>query len=42
MNVEISPWGMGKVDPASGICDLIEKAVRPDGGACHRGRLWSS
>jgi len=31
MNVEIDPDGVGEVDPASGICDLIEKAFKSNG-----------
>ena len=42
MNMGMGPCGLVTVDPAIGICDLIEKAIRPDGGACHLGRLWSS
>ena len=32
----------GKVDPVSGICDLIEKTFRSNGGAYPLGRLWRS
>ncbi len=42
MNVEMRPGGLVKIDLVSEICDLIEKAIRPDGGACHLGRLWSN
>lgn len=39
MNMEMYPGGVGKVDLASGICDLIEKACRSDGVACRLGKL---
>jgi hypothetical protein len=41
MNVEMRPGGLVKIDPVSGICDLIEKAFGSDGGACHLGRIGS-
>ncbi len=31
MNVEMGPGGLVKIDPAIGICDLIEKAFGSDG-----------
>ncbi len=42
MIVEMRPGALVKIDPAMGICDLIEKAFGSDGGACHLGGLWSS
>jgi hypothetical protein len=35
--VEMRPGGLVKIDPAIGICDLIEKAVGSDRGVCHPG-----
>ena len=41
MNVEMRPAGLVKIDPATEICDLIEKAFDPEGSACHLGRPGS-